>query len=251
MTAGFYPAAESKPLNFFEISKGNVPGHRIFTVLSQKAGLTTKADIWDVAGSLVYPTGAETLEIITTGNDTAAGTGAQEVTIEYLDTSYVTQTATAATNAGTQAITTVNFFRLQRMIVSAVGTGGENENDIDIQVTGGVNIRGRMLAGNNRTLASFFTVPAGEIAIPALLYSDSKKNDDADLTFVSTIGTAGIFYPIFLASVYQNSTALNADVAAQIDEKSDVKVFGESQVSSKVAASVQFILIDKALVNLA
>ena len=109
-----------------EISKGNVPGHRIFTVLSNKAVLTAKADIWDVAGSLVYPVGAETLEIITTGNDTAAGTGAQEVTIEYLDTSYVTQTATAATNAGTQAITTVNFFRLQRMIVSAAGTGGAN-----------------------------------------------------------------------------------------------------------------------------
>jgi hypothetical protein len=250
MTNGFYPTSESKQISLLNISEGNAPGYSVKTQLGVKESLTTAQDIWDVAGSLVYPTGAETLDVVTTGEDNSTGTGAQEVTLVYLDTSYEIQTAIAPTTAGTATITTTNFFRVRTFNVTGIGSSGVNANDIILRITGNGNIRATILAGKNTTFASHYTVPLDKVAIPKLIYDDAKKNDDADINVLATSGDDGIFRSILPLSVYQSALAINLDIVNQLPEKTDLRAVGVSQVSSKVSVLIQFIEVDKNLVNL-
>jgi len=56
-------------------------------------------------------------------NDTAAGSGAREITVIYLDTNLAVQTETLATaGASASSYTSGNVFRLLRAYVSASGT---------------------------------------------------------------------------------------------------------------------------------
>ena len=55
-------------------------------------------------------------------NDTAAGTGAREITVQYLDTNMIIQTETLVTDgASASSYTSGNVFRLLRFFVSASG----------------------------------------------------------------------------------------------------------------------------------
>ena len=85
--------------------------------------------------------GATTLRIKAGGNanDTAAGSGAREITLEGLDETgaYVTETLATA-GASASSATTVTFMRLFRLFVSASGTyattaTGSHAADIDVE----------------------------------------------------------------------------------------------------------------------
>lgn len=240
----------------FEVSKGNVPGHELVTLTSTNPALTGSSDVWDIAVSLVPPAGAETLELITTGVDTIAGTGAQKVTTVYLDTSWNEQTTVTDTNAGTKAIATTNFYRHQRSFVSQLGTGPSNANNIDIQVTAGGALRGRILAPaapalpSNTTRASHYTVPFGKTVVSVAFYADSKKGDDADVELYVTNGDDGIFIPVFPVSVYQTNNGIVLKGSQQIAEKSDIKAVATTSIGPvKVSFVLQMVLMDNDQVN--
>jgi len=253
---GFYPTAELVPRDIFEISKGNVPGHELVTITSTNPSLTGTSDIWDVDVPLVPPTGAETLEMVTTGADTIAGTGAQKVTMVYLDTSWNEQTTVTDTNAGIVSITTTNFYRHQSSFVTKLGDGVSNANNIDIRVAGGGAIRGRILAPvspakpSNTTRASHYTVPLGKTVISVTFYADSKKGDDADVELYVTNGDDGIFTPVFPVSVYQTNNSVVLKGSRQIPEKSDIKAVATTAVGPvKISFVLQMVLMDNEQVN--
>lgn len=240
-----------------EMSKRNVPGHSLVAVSAEKPTVTaTFEDLWDIAGSLTYPTGAESLEFVTTGNDIAAGTGAREVTLVYLDTSYVQQVAVQATPAvaGTQAITTTNFFRV---ISFAVTDGGgtipdkKNENAITLQVASAGAVRATIRAEINKAQASHYTVAAGKVAVPLGFYLDTGKNTDAKARVLTTLSDAGIFYPALNISAFQSNVPVVLNAANAVDEKAEIKVVVKANgPSSDVSFLLQLLIIDKALTGL-
>lgn len=157
-----------------EVAKGNIAGHSLIHKFGFNDGVnSTLAPITDGA---VYqtPTAAVSLEIVSSdANDTAAGTGAQAVTIVGLDASWNEQTVTIATNGTTAAAVTGTWLRVYRMYVGtgqsgtyATSAAGSHAGTLTLRVASA----GATWATIGTTAAGFplgqteigcYTVPAG------------------------------------------------------------------------------------------
>jgi hypothetical protein len=109
---------------YLEIAKGNVPGHSILHKFGQGQVTTSLAPI-TVSNQYMTPTTAVALEIVSDdANDTAAGSGAREVTIIGIDANYDEVIQVIATNGLTAVAIPIDLLRIYRWGVSASGTYG-------------------------------------------------------------------------------------------------------------------------------
>lgn len=113
-----------------ELADGNLPGRSIVHKFGALVDVSSATVYQPVAFGEVYqtlqPAAATALRVKAgNGNDTAAGSGAREVTLQGLDETGAEVTVTVATN-GTSAstATTETFIRLYRAWVSSSGTYG-------------------------------------------------------------------------------------------------------------------------------
>ena len=109
------------------VSKGKVPGHSIVHKFGQNNAIGTSFTAIVRSGVYNTPqsTSATTLRIKAGGNanDTAAGTGAQELTLIGIDETGAEVSETLATaGASASSATTTTFMRLYRGYVSGSGT---------------------------------------------------------------------------------------------------------------------------------
>lgn len=105
-----------------EVRKGNVPGHSLLHVFGKADVSTTFVPI---ASSLKYPTpiAPTALEIISdNANDTAAGTGAREISLIGLNSSWEQITQAVATNGLTAVPVPIDMVRMYYWWISASGT---------------------------------------------------------------------------------------------------------------------------------
>lgn len=118
-----------------------------------------------IRGTTYTPQGTNAQRSIksTSTSDTAAGTGAQKVTINFLDTTFTLQSETVTLN-GTTAVNTVstNIAFIESMVVSQVGSGGGNAGTISIftATAGGGSAWGSIAASDNQTFWAHHYVPA-------------------------------------------------------------------------------------------
>lgn len=175
------------------MAKGNIAGHSIIHKFGHNDAVGTT--FMPVAIGGVYPMlqvgGAVTLRIKAGGdaNDTAAGSGAQEVTLEGLDETGALVTAAVAT-AGVSAssATTATLMRFFRGWVSASGTyatlaAGSHAADIVIEDSGGAGDWGTIELNGfplSQTEIGLYPVPLGFEAqiLSATVWSDSTKTTD-------------------------------------------------------------------------
>ena len=100
--------------------------------------------------------------------DAAAGTGAQQVTITYLDAAFAVHVEVVTLN-GTAAVNTVgtNIAYIESMVVTQVGSGGSNAGIVSIMTgtAGGGTAWGSIASpagvGDNQTFWAHHYVPAG------------------------------------------------------------------------------------------
>ena len=119
---------------------------------------TTPEDIWDGGGVYPFPTAAAATTVVSANAaDTAAGTGAQQVTVEGLDSDYLFTTETIATNGGTVALSN-QYNRIFRAYIGNVGSGGVNAGNITVQHGG--TVLAQITAGKGQTLMAIYTIPA-------------------------------------------------------------------------------------------
>lgn len=160
-----------------DVAKGNIAGHSIVHKFGRIAALTTT--ITPICGAGVFPTptpsNAVTLEAVSSSaSDTAAGVGAREITIEYLDNTGAQQSG-SMTMAGTSASTTVaGVWRIQRAYVSSAGvyasqTSASHVGTITIRVAGGGATWASLplvdtAFGIGQSLIGSYTVPLGKTA---------------------------------------------------------------------------------------
>jgi hypothetical protein len=118
----------SIPADFYtEVAKGNVPGHTLVHKFGHNSATpTTLTPICSIGDYItLQPASATTLRIKAGGdaNDTAAGSGAREVTLQGLDeTGTLVSESIATAGASASAVTTTTFIRLFRIKVTASGT---------------------------------------------------------------------------------------------------------------------------------
>ena len=150
--------------------------------------------------------GATALRVKAGGNanDTAAGTGAREITLVGLDENFAAVTETLATaGASASLATTATFTRLYRAWVSKSGTyasatAGSHSGDIVIEDSGGTQDWGTISSTSfprGQTEIGAYTIPAGKTGyVPyATVSVDSTKS--SDLLFFQRTGAGAAAVP--------------------------------------------------------
>ncbi len=246
------------PSNYnLEVSLGNIPGVAGIQVLGLNPAVSSVYnDCWCPGGTLVYPTAAETWEVVSTSlNDTAAGTGAREVEIISMGSDYVEQYPVRVTLSGTTPVTIPGtHFRHIYTRVTDWGSAGWNEGHIIVRVAGGGNVRTCMYydsvdsIGLNNTQDSHFTVPAGKTFFPAAFFINCTKDHDITARFQRRLfGEAGFLTPGNFG-VYQNSFIFNFATYLGKDflpEKTDFKwIVKSNNTSVAVTTGIEGFLVD-------
>lgn len=178
---------------YTEVSKGNVPGHSLVHKFGAGSVSSTIAPV-SQTNDYQTPTTAQALEFVSaSANDTAAGTGAREITVQGLDSSWNEVTIVIATNGLTAVPLGTNLIRMYRWFVSASGTYatslvGSHAAALTIQASGGGTVWDTIPitpfpAGQSQIGAN--TVPTGFTGylLGKLIVTDSSKV--ADVYFFS------------------------------------------------------------------
>jgi hypothetical protein len=168
-----------------ELVEGNIDGMRVIHKFGTNPTVgTTSEDVWMPGGALTWLTVAATIEAISDdANDTAAGTGAQILTIEGLDASFneISETITMNGLAATTA-TSNSYIRVNQVYVTQVGTyHGTNLGTITIRVSGAGATQAEIGLenglGTGQTFKTHYTVPAGFTGYLGhfAIYTDTSK----------------------------------------------------------------------------
>lgn len=148
-----------------EVNKGNIPGHSLTHKFGWRGNVTVNHHhLWNdptADTDMIFPTVAEDFNVITTGNDTAAGTGCRSVYIMYLDENFNEQFKVVATNAGTQAAGITAIRILSAWALDNGTYGGSNENLITIVGTTTGNNYGFMESNEGQTQNTQYCIPNG------------------------------------------------------------------------------------------
>lgn len=171
-----------------EVKTGNITGHAI---VSKFGSADVGTSIVPIATGLVYqtPIAATALEFVSSsGNDSSAGTGAQEITITGLDSSWLEVTQTIETNGVTAVALPTNLIRLTRWYVSRSGTyatqsAGSHAGNMTIRVSGAGATWALIDAAPfpfGQSQIGCYTIPAGKTGyvVSKNFFSDSTKNVD-------------------------------------------------------------------------
>lgn len=233
-----------------EVNKGNVAGHSLIAVISSNVNVgTAYTDIWNGGGDMTYQTGVESWEIVCAdSNDTAAGSGAREVTIVSMDVNGSSQVTVQATNGGTQAVSGTHY-DIQSISVTDAGTvRGANTGAITLQVSGGGAIRSKILADGGNGNNSHYTVPLGFNAYWIEAYLSAVKGEDSMVRPLFQFGGVGAFFRGAESSTYQNYLLYPFKTFLALPEKSRILQQAKSTNSGVQVTSVnEFLLIDNTL----
>lgn len=181
----FFPT----PSNFFaEVSKGNVAGHSIIHKFGRNGAVPngTFEGILQAGANFNFVTAAATVRVKSGGNanDTAAGTGAQAVTVEGLDdTGAAASEVIELAGASASAVTTTLFWRVNRMYITplrAGAYGGSNTADIMLENgTGGTDLI-TILAGEGQSMHAAYSIPLGKTGYITTIHLQSDSNKASD-----------------------------------------------------------------------
>lgn len=129
-------------------------------------GIVSPQDIWGGAAAL-YPwlTADTALEAVSdNANDTAAGTGAQNITLSGLNSSYVVTTATNIPLNGLTPVALGSHFRINSVNIGAItpaALGNTNTGTITIRDAGGGTVRAVIPPAQRSAQQAVYTVPDG------------------------------------------------------------------------------------------
>ena len=169
-----------RPTDFkYEVALGRRSGHTLWN----KFGFNSDIDIgtetiWSAGGTFSRMTSADTFDVVSTSaNDTSAGTGARTLTIYGLDESYEEITEVVTLNGTTPVVTTNQWFGVNRMVITTVGSGGTNAGVLTAKVTtGGTNTQAHIPIGLGSSQQAIFFVPNNHTALMDWLYITMVKN---------------------------------------------------------------------------
>lgn len=173
---------------YLEVAKGNVPKHSLVHKFGAGTVTTTLRPV-TLSGFYRTPTTATALEFVSdNANDTSAGTGAREVTIVGLDSSWNEVSQTVTTNGTTAVALGTNLIRLYRWYVSSSGTyatqtTGSHAGTLTIQESGGGNVWSILNTSPfsvSQSEIACYTVPAGHTGylLSKSVSIDSNKTVD-------------------------------------------------------------------------
>lgn len=238
---------------YYDLAAGKLPSYSIVNAFGANHGLsTTDEDLWRPGGTKSYLTTAATLEVISDDvNDTAAGTGAREITIYGLDSAFneIEETvATAGTSASTA--TTQTFMRVQRIAVTQAGAyGGVNAGNITVRVSSGGVTQSYIVLGAGISQGSHYTIPRGHKGYIVDMSASVQTTKTVEF-FLMIRDRAGdnsapfsSWHRIFEAEGVEGAAPLRPLAPIFIDEKTDIRAVGNVSSGTTSIANFRYQLI--------
>jgi len=122
-------------------------------------------DVWEAGGLYPFQSIAQSLEIVSTSAaDAAAGTGAQTVRVDGLDSNWAQQFETVTLNGVGVVPLIKQYLRVNSCECVTSGSGLLNAGVITLRVAGGGATQAVIDTGEGRAMQAVYTVPAGKTA---------------------------------------------------------------------------------------
>lgn len=201
---------------------------RVHNIMGRRSTWVNTTDLHDLvpwlgsgAGQQAIPaiTGAETWEIVSSSaNDAAAGTGAQQIHITYLNTAGLQVEKTGVIPNGTTPVAVTfsdGLSAVQWMEVGTVGSATVAQGNISFRTVGAAVIHEQIVAGGNRSTSGRYTVPSNHSAY-LIHWNRGAINNDQDFRlratvdmFGSTLGTVYLFEDVAYTAINTNGPERN------------------------------------------
>jgi len=173
---------------YTEVAKGNVDGHSVIHKFGSSL-LTSTQRVITQTGTYETPLAPVTLEVLSDDiNDTAAGTGAQQVMIIGLDLNYEEISFTAEMNGITPVTLSTDLIRLYRWYVNRTGSYADSTTSshvgaLSIQASGGGavwDIMPNTPLPYGQSSIGAYTIPKGKTGylLSKQIFVDSTKSAD-------------------------------------------------------------------------
>lgn len=226
-----------------EIARGNVRGAYPYGAYGKLItnGAVTDALVRDDDGTtLAVPQGVRLSIVSTSADDTAAGTGARTVVVEYLngDLDYSFEMVTL--NGTTPVLTLATDVRwVQAMHVATAGSGTKAAGNISV-ANGGASFL-RLTAGERTTYNSLTRVPRQRRLFVTEMYASSNSGSSASRVKVEALSTqingldqseTGLYYKIAGIALQDSSTTLSLTAPLPVNAG---QIFGFVATGDKAA----------------
>ena len=226
------------------------------TITDTSTGSATVDGIRNEIIALTYPTSGQTWEVVCeNSNDASAGTGANSIIINYLDTNYIEQTEIVNLNGHSLVtLTATNAFRFTSATVISWGSatdalyGKTNLGFIVIRDSSTKNIQGSIafedrVAGDghglNSSQSSHFTIPAGKTGHSQFFLVNTIKNQDVSVRALIRQFNSDAFFSGADISIYQNAVVEDLSLTpTAFEEKMDFKLIARSDNPGAIVSAV-------------
>ena len=233
------------------------------------SGSATADGVTSCLGVVNLPSAGSQWEVICESPDDAiAGTGAQVVNLQYLDSNYVLQSTSIDLSGATPATTTpTDILRFRRLSVIQWGAdtdplfGKGNKGYIVIRDSSG-NPQGTIalddaVAGDEHGLnisrTSISTIEAGKTGFLVQFIVNTPKDDEAETAFLSRPFGLDGFFEAAEQNIYQTTAVLPREAPGGITGKSDVRLIARSTINPSVSVNITYdlLLVDSNLTDTA
>lgn len=202
--------------------------------------------VWPLASAYTFPTSSATLSCVSSSaNDASGGSGLETITIDGLvraadhpnGTDWGRTTETVTLTGATPAVTTKQFYRVNRVTPGTVGTyHGANAGNITITHGGTAAAIAYIPANAGQTQQLVYTVPAGETAVVIAVNVAPEATKSLNVIYRLTPGADDVTTPFI--SDRRSGNLYGADILNQtvlfartvVPEKTDIEV--QAQVAS-------------------
>ena len=244
------------------VSRGEIPGLSYVHKFGANASVSTTLVPVCQGGNYRTPTAAVTLTVVSDdANDTAGGTGARKVQLNYLDIDGVEHLSSIATNGASESSESVSgVWRLLRVKATESGTyatssGASQKGTISIQVAGGGDVWAVIPEivtgfGSSQSLIGAYTVPRGKTAyiLSVILTVDSNKS--ASFYFFARAQanvTSAPYYPMQIKNLYKGlsgATQLDHTTFEAYSEFTDIGFMAVAPTTADCGAEFELLLVD-------
>jgi hypothetical protein len=233
---------------YLQVGRGQIENHKHTFKFGFNGDINgTEETVWDAGGLYTYPSSALAMTVTTTAGTPATDNGVK-VTVQGLDEDYneVSQEVTLA-GSGT-ATTTQTFLRVFRAFVS-----GSQEPTATLNITNGGTTYARIILGQNQTLMSVWTVPAGYTAYflaGSVSLGTANINQYLTARLISRL-SGGVFRTQQKVTLEGGSFQQNYEIPLEFPEKTDIEARAVSSGSNNaVSATFDIIYIKNSSVDL-
>jgi hypothetical protein len=225
-----------------QVARGQIPGHKhVFKFGVNPIVQNVEETVWEGGGLYVYPSSAVTMTVSSASGATDNGV---IITISGLDSDYNEQSETVTLAGSGTAITTKSFLRVNRGFVA----GSQAPVGAITVANGGTTYA--YINGDNQTLMSIWTVPAGyegfitQLDVTVL----TEQNNKFGNIRLVTREQGGVFRTQETFSVEQGPITLPYSIPIPIPEKTDIEyraIASGIQADLRVSAAFEILYIKR------